>query len=204
GLRPHEPVSDTRHRLVQDDPPPGGVYAVARGHRTIFGCPHKPTMINAVAVFMPAPRPTLKPSDVGVLARSVLEVVRYEDAPAQAAETMDANFRVLFRELRRLQRRALREATTEKTSAKIKRLKRSFLLDHPTWASREAALLLLDDIETGLDNSIDAEDLRSQIRSVRRDFTLDDEPTEPIPDFPGFRSALDKLVYREINEVQEA
>ncbi|WP_247686762.1 hypothetical protein, partial [Micromonospora sp. C31] len=70
GLRPHEPVSDTRHRLVQDDPPPGGVYAVARGHRTIFGCPHKPSMINAVAVFMPAPRPTLKPSDVGVLSRA--------------------------------------------------------------------------------------------------------------------------------------
>ncbi|MBW4705171.1 AAA family ATPase [Micromonospora sp. RL09-050-HVF-A] len=138
------------------------------------------------------------------LARSVLDVVRYEEAPAQATETMDANFRVLFRELRRLQRRALREATTEKASAKIKRLKRSFLLDHPTWASREAGLLLLDDIETGLDNSIDAEDLRSQIRSVRRDFTLDDEPTEPIPDFPGFRGALDKLVYREINEVQEA
>ena len=137
-------------------------------------------------------------------ARSVLDVLRHQEALAQAAETMDANFRVLFRELRKLQRRALREATTEKTSAKIKRLKRSFVLDHPTWSSREAATLLLDDIENGLDNSIDAEDLKSQIRGVRRDFTLDDEPTERIADFSGFRSALDKLVYREINEVQEA
>ncbi|ODB80637.1 MULTISPECIES: hypothetical protein [Micromonospora] len=134
----------------------------------------------------------------------MLDVVRYESDLTQAAESMDANFRVLFRELRQLQRRAPREAATEKTSAKIKRVKRSFLLDHPTWASREAALLLLDDIETGLDSSVDAEDLKSQIRGVRRDFTLDDEPTEPIPDFPGFRSALDKLVYREINEAQEA
>ncbi|MFF5321460.1 hypothetical protein, partial [Micromonospora chalcea] len=31
------------------------------------GCLHKPSMINAVAVFMPAPRPTPEPSDVGVL-----------------------------------------------------------------------------------------------------------------------------------------
>lgn len=54
-LCPHEPGSDARHRLVQDDPPPLKVYAVARGHRTIFGCPHKPSMINAVAVFMPTP-----------------------------------------------------------------------------------------------------------------------------------------------------
>lgn len=33
-LGPHEPARDTRHRLVQDDPPPGGVYAVAHGHAT--------------------------------------------------------------------------------------------------------------------------------------------------------------------------
>lgn len=137
-------------------------------------------------------------------ARSVLDVARGEGAPAEAAATMDTNFRALFRELRQLQRRALREITTEKTAAKIKRLKRSFLLDHPAWATREDATLLLDDIETGLDNSIDAEDLKGQIRAVRRDFTLDDEPTEQIADFPGFRSALDKLAYREVNEVQEA
>ncbi|MEV4691977.1 hypothetical protein AB0K27_12770 [Micromonospora echinospora] len=34
---------------TQDDPPSAGVCAVARGHRTIIGCFHKPSMINAVA-----------------------------------------------------------------------------------------------------------------------------------------------------------
>ncbi|MFF5235388.1 hypothetical protein [Dactylosporangium sp. NPDC000521] len=90
----------------------------------------------------------------------------------------------------------------EKTSAKVKRLKRSFLLDYPKNASREDATLLLDDIEAGLDNSIDAEDLKSQIRAVRRDFALDDEPMEPVTDFAAFRDAIDNLVYREINLVQ--
>uniref|UniRef100_UPI00358DBC22 transposase n=1 Tax=Micromonospora purpureochromogenes TaxID=47872 RepID=UPI00358DBC22 len=50
-----------------DDPPPGGVYAVAHGHRTIFGCPHKSSMINALAVLMLVPRPTPKPGGVEVL-----------------------------------------------------------------------------------------------------------------------------------------
>lgn len=60
---------DTRHRPVQNDPPPDTVYAVALGHRTIFGCPHKPSMINAVAVFTLTPRPTPRPCDVGVLVK---------------------------------------------------------------------------------------------------------------------------------------
>lgn len=61
---------------VQDDPPPSGVYAVAHGHRTIFGCPHKPSMINAVAVCLPTPRPTPKPSDGGVLTQTQVVLLK--------------------------------------------------------------------------------------------------------------------------------
>ncbi|MFI9644543.1 transposase family protein, partial [Micromonospora sp. NPDC051925] len=39
------------------------------------GCPHKPSMINAVAVFTPTPRPTPKPSDVGVLVDRLLAML---------------------------------------------------------------------------------------------------------------------------------
>jgi hypothetical protein len=41
-----------------------GVASVTRGHRTIVDCPHKPSMINAVAVLIPALRPIPKPNDV--------------------------------------------------------------------------------------------------------------------------------------------
>lgn len=136
-------------------------------------------------------------------ARSVIDVLRYDDSIADAASTMDGNFRVLFRELGRRQRQAMREIASEKTGAKIKRLKRSFMLDHPVSATREEATLLLEDVEAGLDNSVDAEDLKSQIRAVRREFELDDEPTEPIKDYGAFRDALETLVYREVNEAQE-
>lgn len=135
--------------------------------------------------------------------RSVLDAVRHDEALADAAVTMDVNFRLLFRELGSRQRQAMREITTEKTSAKIKRLKRSFVLDHPAGATREEATLLLEEVEASLDNSVDAEDLKSQIRGVRRTFELDDEPVEPIKDFGAFRDALDTLVYREVNEAQD-
>ncbi|MFJ4851463.1 AAA family ATPase [Streptomyces sp. NPDC088733] len=136
-------------------------------------------------------------------ARSVMEAVRHDDDLVDAAAIMDRNFRTLFRELARMQRQAMREITTERTSAKIKRLKRSFLLDHPVGATREAAALLLEDVEALLDNSVDAEALRSEIRGIVRTFDLDDDPIEPITNFEAFRGALETLVYREVNDAQE-
>ncbi|MFJ2581836.1 transposase [Kitasatospora aureofaciens] len=41
-LHPPKPARDPGHGLVEHRPPPGRVYAVARGHRTIFRSPHKP------------------------------------------------------------------------------------------------------------------------------------------------------------------
>ncbi|MFE0151034.1 ATP-dependent endonuclease [Nonomuraea sp. NPDC059007] len=137
-------------------------------------------------------------------ARSVMDAIDHDDdIPAEATAIMDVNFRVLFRELGRRQRQALREIATEKISAKIKRLKRGFLLDHPSGATHEQATLLLEDIEAGLDNSVAAEDLKSHIRAIRRDFKLEDEPNEPIEDFKAFRDALETLAYQQVNQVQK-
>lgn len=136
-------------------------------------------------------------------ARSVLEVVRDDERLAAAAKALDANFRTLFNELGRRQRDSMREITLEKTGSKIKRLKRSFLLDHPITCTREDAALLLEEIEAGLDNSIDSEDFKAKIRTVRRDFALNDDLGEPVKDFAAFRDALENLVYYEVNEVQE-
>ncbi|MFH8869444.1 hypothetical protein ACIQUZ_11465 [Streptomyces griseus] len=89
----------------------------------------------------PSPRPAqskvpgLHLDKVG-LARSVIDSIRHSTGLDEALHIMDANFRALFRELNRRQRQAIREITSEKTRDKIKRLKRSFLLDHPASATR--------------------------------------------------------------------
>lgn len=138
-------------------------------------------------------------------ARSVVDVIRNEDAVSSGAlAQLDANFRVLFRELGQRQRKALRLFTAEKTSAKLKRLKRSFLLDHPGGTTKEAAKLFFEEIDAVLDTSVDADDLRSQLRTITRTFELDDSPTDPIGDFAAFCNALETLAYREVNQVQTA
>ncbi|MEU1258770.1 hypothetical protein ACFCYF_37525 [Streptomyces chartreusis] len=55
-----------------------------------------------------------------------------------------------------------------------------------------------------LDDSLDAEEFRSEIRRVRRRFELDDEPGEAISDYDAFRDGLETLVYQQVNEAQEA
>ncbi|MFK0265203.1 hypothetical protein ACIQU1_28305 [Streptomyces angustmyceticus] len=50
---------------------------------------------------------------------------------------------------------------------------------------------------------MDAEDLRSEIRRVRRRFEMDDDPNEMINDFDAFRDELEMLVYRAVNEAQQ-
>jgi len=138
------------------------------------------------------------------LARNILDVLTHEgDALADAITVLDSNFRVLFRELGSRQRKALREITTERTTSKIKRLRKSFLLDHPASATREQATILLEDIDATLDNSVDADDLRSQLRTLRRNFALDEEPRDRIDDFSAFQDALQKLAYRPVNEAQD-
>ncbi|MEU3290428.1 AAA family ATPase [Streptomyces longwoodensis] len=138
------------------------------------------------------------------LARNILDVLTHdEDGLAEAVAALDTNFRVLFRELGNRQRKALREITTERTTSKIKRLRSSFLLDHPAGATREQATVLLEDIDASLDNSVDADDLRGQLLAVRRTFALDEEPRDPIEDFAAFQEALQKLAYRPVNAAQE-
>jgi hypothetical protein len=116
-------------------------------------------------------------SKVG-LARCVLEVVSSAtDLPG--ITTMDANFRHVFADLGKLQRKAMRELTVEQTGSKIKRLKKSFLMDHPTTATKAQVLVLLEDIDASLDSSLDADAIRNQIVSTKRVLGLDGKASDP-------------------------
>lgn len=137
-------------------------------------------------------------------ARSIIEVITREEARdiGEATRSAESNFRLLFRQLGSLQRRADREVASERISSKINRLRASFLRDHPDHAKREEAMLLLEDIEADLDSSVDAEALRSQLRTIRRDFELD-ELSQPVQDYDAFKRALSSLAYLEVRLSQE-
>lgn len=61
----------------------------------------------------------------------------------------------------------------------------------------------LEEIDAVLDNYVDAEDLRSPLRTVRCNFTRDDEPLDPIVDWAYFHEPLRLLAYRPVNAAQE-
>ncbi|MEK7994085.1 MAG: AAA family ATPase [Planctomycetota bacterium] len=135
-------------------------------------------------------------------ARSVIETVAAlaarpkEDAKAAASlRAFETNMRALFRRLRQMQRDAERELTAERVSARVNRAKAAFLQDRSTEAKREHAFVLFEEIEGALDNSEEADAIRMELQSLRREFKIDEDPAEPINDYARFRELLERMRY---------
>jgi predicted ATPase len=112
-----------------------------------------------------------------------------------ALPDFEENMRVLFKHLAQIQRAAERETTVERVSQRVNRAKASFLRDYPTQARRERALLLIEEIETVLDDSNESDYIKAGLQKLRRDFHLDDKVTLPVDDYPAFKDALERVRY---------
>jgi predicted ATPase len=139
-------------------------------------------------------------SKVG-LARCVMDVVS-SDTDLPGIAVLDTNFRSVFTGLGKMQRKAMRELTAEQTGSKIKRLKKSFLMDHPNTATKAQVMMLMEDIDASLDSSLDAEVVRNQIVSTKRVLRLDGKASDPIADYNILKAELDKLTYTLVNDAQ--
>jgi hypothetical protein len=128
--------------------------------------------------------------------RTVVDLIQaHDDRNAPIVREFAHNFRILFRRLRELQRKADRERSAERVTQKIERLKKSFVQDHPDGVSRELASLMLEDMEDALDDSQEADSIRSALKPLARHFRLHEDVLQPVPDYPAFRAELDKLRY---------
>ena len=128
--------------------------------------------------------------------RTVVDVLQANaDRSAPIAGEFAHNFRILFRRLRELQRKADRERSAERVTHKIERLKRSFIQDYPEGVTRERASIMLEDMEDALDDSQEADSIRSALKPLARAFRLHEDVLQPVPDYPAFRAELDKLRY---------
>lgn len=135
-------------------------------------------------------------------ARLTLEVVvEWNGASAagtpseQAVSEFANNMKIVFRKLRHMQRDAERELSEERVSRRVDRAKQSFLQDYPSEAKREHAYLLLEEIEAALGGTQEDDLVRAELSSIRRDFKIEDNVTEPVPDFQRFKERLEKLKY---------
>jgi hypothetical protein len=135
-------------------------------------------------------------------ARSVVETVadfrrraQEGDEASSVLGKFETNMKTLFRRLRQMQREAERELTSVRVSARVNRAKSSFIQDHPVSAKRENVYVLFEEIESALDNSEEADEIKRAIQSLRRDFKIDDQLSEPVEDYRNFLDRLESVRY---------
>ena len=90
-------------------------------------------------------------------------------------------------------RLAEREALRDKVSALVDRQQTLFVRDHPDQATKEQTLFFLEHVEDVLDDSIESDAVKASLTSLKRDFHLDDNLGEPVPDFDKFKTRLTSL-----------
>ena len=112
-------------------------------------------------------------------------------------ETFDSNMKVLFRKLRLMQRAANRELTSKQISDRLNRAISAFIQDHPEKARREHAVVLFEEIEQDLDDSLESDRTRNEMGFLRRDFSLNDSQAHEIEKFDDFKQKLKQLRYVE-------
>jgi predicted ATPase len=142
-------------------------------------------------------------------ARTIAEVMR-EDAAGTlslAGDTMEiwrGNCQILLARLAHLQRQAERDSRQERISQRIDRTIKAFLRDHPTASLRENAILLLEDIEGVLDDSLEADAVLMQLQQLRREHDLAEPKAGALERFEDFASGLKTVRYSAVNAVQQA
>jgi predicted ATPase len=158
---------------------------------------------EAAKAASPDPEAPLRLDKVG-FARAVLHVIEHEADPNLRDETI-SNFEALFRTINKAQRAALRANARERTTKTLNRFRHAFLKDHPAAASRRDVERLLEDIEAQLvDTSHEAEAIRTNVRLIRADFKVTEEPSSQVDDFDGLKQRLAALTYEAVRQVQDS
>lgn len=101
--------------------------------------------------------------------------------------------RRIFSAINQRRRSAERDSLRERVGTLVERLQRGFLRDHPNQATKEQALSCLEDIQTTLDDSNEADAVRLKINNLKREFKLDETLNESVEDYPNFAQKLTAL-----------
>lgn len=142
--------------------------------------------------------------DKVAFARAVLEVIQ-EESNADLRDQTLSNFEALFSHINTAKRAAERKNTRERTSKTMNRLRKNFLKDHPTGATRRDVQTLMEDVLAQLtDTSPEAEKIRDDVRLVRADFLVDRDVSLLVDRYEDFTQRLAALTYGPTREVQDA
>jgi len=142
--------------------------------------------------------------DKVAFARAIVDVLTGIEAENELTnddhDTVTKNMTLLLRNIALCQRKAERAESVQKISSRINRAKRDFTRTHTSQARREDVAALIEEIDSQLDRTPEAEDVRAEMRGWYERFELDADPRTPVADFGGLLKALDGLAYRAIRK----
>ena len=133
--------------------------------------------------------------------RAVVAVVR--EGQADGIAGFEARMKALLRKLNQMQRRAMRERAAERVGKRFEREKDKFLQDHPDRATREQVGLFLEIVEDLLDDSLEGDQIRTELKELRREFTLEEEVTRKVKNYNDLKERLVGIRYAPLRAVQE-
>jgi len=129
-------------------------------------------------------------------ARAVLDVCHEpggDEAMIGAAQTFVERMRRLFAVLNERARGAERERSKERIGSMVERQCRLFVQDHQHQATKDQALVLFEDIENMLDNSLEAEEVLIRINKMKREYEIDGKLADSVPRYYAFLAAIGTL-----------
>lgn len=118
-------------------------------------------------------------------------------ADPNAVATLEGNVGFLLAKITQMMRQAVREEEYRRLSNRLDRAISSFLADYPAATTREHGRLLVEEVESLIDESEQGDQLRLRAEKIRREFELDERLTDPIERFVEFREQIQALKYLE-------
>lgn len=113
------------------------------------------------------------------------------------ADKIDRNFGLLIAHLANALREADRAEEANRRSKRLTRIIEGFLDEHPDPVSRDAADVLLREADNAAGESEQGDQIRADIASIRRDFSLNLSPLQPVQPYDQFRERLSSVRYAE-------
>lgn len=129
-------------------------------------------------------------------ARAVIDLCRSTGTTDDLSEDIKlflTRMRRLFSAINAQRRNAERESTRERVGSRVERQQKIFMHDHPNQATKEQALVCLENIEHVLDDTLEADAVRAKVNGLKRKFQLEDALGEQVPEFAAFAEELSVL-----------
>jgi energy-coupling factor transporter ATP-binding protein EcfA2 len=120
-----------------------------------------------------------------------------DDQLAKAVEATRDNFAHLLGHLADLLRDARATEDDAQQRDRVARLVRGFLRDYPDGVTRDQARILFREIEKALEDTDEGDARRTALARLRRQYELDSEPLEQVPDYGHFKDELSGLRLQE-------